>query len=124
MQLLVGDESLQFRFVSGKTNPTTVAHNVTYNKSTKILTAPAGILQHMTLGIKDISSSHKVNEYKFWDMELYNSPPLVEPDKSYYLYAKVSKTSSKGVFRLSEDAIKIEGEAGYYHLLVGVLTDL
>lgn len=62
------------------------------------------------------------NEYKFWDMELYNSPPLVEPDKSYYLYAKVSKTSSKGVFRLSEDAIKIEGEAGYYHLLVGVLN--
>ena len=122
MQLLVGDESLQFRFVSGKTNPTTVAHNVTYNKSTKILTAPAGILQHMTLGIKDISSSHKANEYKFWDMELYNSPPLVEPDKSYYLYAKVSKTSSKGVFRLSEDAIKIEGEAGYYHLLVGVLN--
>lgn len=122
MQLLVGDESLQFRFVSGKTNPTTVAHNVAYNKSTKILTAPAGILQHMTLGIKDISSSHKANEYKFWDMELYNSPPLVEPDKSYYLYAKVSKTTSKGVFKLSEGAIKIEGEAGYYHLLVGVLN--
>ena len=122
MQLLVGDESLQFRFVKSKTNPVTVAHNITYNNQTKILTAPAGILQHMTMGIKNISSSHKTNEYKFWDMALYNSPPLADPDKSYYLYAKVSKTNGTGSFTLSESAIKIEGEDGYYHLLVGVLN--
>lgn len=122
MQLLVGDESLQFRFVKSKTNPVTVAHNITYNNQTKILTAPAGILQHMTMGIKNISSSHKTNEYKFWDMALYNSPPLADQDKSYYLYAKVSKTNGTGSFTLSESAIKIEGEDGYYHLLVGVLN--
>lgn len=122
MQLLVGDESLQFRFVSNKTNPVTVAHNILYNNATKILTAPAGILQHMTIGIKSISSSHAANEYKFWDMELYNSPSLVDLDKSYYLYAKVGKTGTTGVFLLSETAIKIDEVAGYYHLLVGVLN--
>lgn len=52
MQLLVGDESLQFRFVNSKTNPVQVSHNITFNTSTKILNAPAGkILQHLTLGI-------------------------------------------------------------------------
>lgn len=122
MQLLVGDESLQFRFVGSKTNPVVVAHNVTYNNQTKILTAPAGILQHMTIGIKNISSSHQTNEYKFWDMALYNSPPLADPDKSYYLYAKVSKTNGTGSFILSENAVKIEGIDGYYHLLVGILN--
>lgn len=35
MQLLVGDESLQFRFVNSKTNPAQVSHNITYNASTK-----------------------------------------------------------------------------------------
>ena len=29
MQLLVGDESLQFRFVNSKTNPVQVSHNIT-----------------------------------------------------------------------------------------------
>lgn len=122
MQLLVGDESLQYRFVNSKTNPAAVPHNITYNKTTKILTSPSGILQHMTMGIKTISAAHEVHEYKFWDMALYNSPPLVEPNKSYYLYAKVSKTNGAGTFLLNEDAIQIDGVDGYYHLLVGVLN--
>ena len=123
MLALIGDESLQFRFVNNTTNPVTVPHNVTYNASTKILTAPGGIMQHMTLGISSISSSH---EYKFWELEgvtgTYNSPPLTDGEKKYYLYAKVSKTSTAGVFYLSETAIAMEGIAGYYHLLMGVLN--
>ena len=42
--------------------------------------------------------------------------------KKYYLYAKVSKTAQTGVFTLSENAIKLEGVSGFYHLLVGVLN--
>lgn len=122
MQLLVGDESLQFRFVSSKENPIVVAHNIIYDMGAKVLNVPAGILQHMTLGIKNISSSHKTNEYKFWNMAAYTSPPLTDSDKSYYLYAKVSKTNETGSFLLSESAIKMEGVDGYYHLLVGVLN--
>lgn len=118
MQMLVGDESLQFRFVNSKTNPTVVNLNVTYNKDSKILSVPAGILQHMTLGIKEISSTHK---YKFWDMGSYASPYL-EPDKKYYLYAKCSKDNETGTFRVSDKAIALEQEASYYHFLVGVLN--
>ena len=122
MSMLVGDESLQFRFVNSKTNPVPVTHRIVYDNETKQLTAAAGIIQHMTLGINTVSSSHKVSEYKFWDITAYTSAVLDDGKKKYYLYAKVSKTEQNGVFILSENAIKLEGVSGFYHLLVGVLN--
>lgn len=122
MSLLVGDESLQFRFVNSKTSPVQVAHSIVYNNETKQLTAEAGIIQHMTIGIGSVSSSHKASEYKYWDMSAYTSGRLDDGSKKYYLYAKVSKTAQTGVFTLSENAIKLEGISGFYHLLVGVLN--
>ena len=122
MQLLVGDESLQFRFVRSKAVPVQVSHNITYNINTKVLHSPAGIIQHMTLGIKAVSSEHKASEYKFWDMAEYNSPTLIAPEKKYYLYAVCSKENQTGTFLLSETAIKMEQIAGYYHLLTGILN--
>lgn len=122
MQMLVGDESLQYRFVSSKTNPVAVSHEITYNQSTKVLNAPAGIIQHMTLGITEIRNNHSASDYKYWDMAEYNSPSLVEPEKKFYLYAKCSKNSRSGTFLLSETAIVLEQTGGYYHLLVGILN--
>lgn len=122
MSMLVGDESLQFRFVNSKTSPVPVTHRIVYDNETKQLTAEAGIIQHMTLGINTVSASHKVSEYKFWDVTAYTSAVLDDGKKKYYLYAKVSKTAQTGVFILSENAIKLEGVSGFYHLLVGVLN--
>ena len=122
MSMLVGDESLQFRFVNSKTSPVPVTHRIVYDNETKQLTAEAGIIQHMTLGINTVSASHKVSEYKFWDMTAYTSAVLDDGKKKYHLYAKVSKTAQTGVFILSENAIKLEGVSGFYHLLVGVLN--
>lgn len=122
MSMLIGDESLQFRFVSDKTNPQPIVHNVTYNQTTKVLTVPAGIIQHMTLGIKTVSSSHKAGEYKFWSIPAFETPPLTDGDKKYYLYAKVSKVDQTGVFYISETAIAMESIEGYYYLLMGILN--
>lgn len=122
MQMLVGDESLQFRFVNSKTNPVGVAHSITYDNTTKQLTAAAGIIQHLTIGISSLSSSHAASEYRYWDMPQYTSGRLDNGGTKYYLYAKVSKTAQTGSFLLSETAIKLEGVSGYYHLLVGVLN--
>ncbi len=55
-------------------------------------------------------------------MTAYTSAVLDDGKKKYYLYAKVSKTAQTGVFTLSENAIKLEGVSGFYHLLVGVLN--
>lgn len=122
MSLLVGDESLQFRFVSSRTNPVQVAHAITWDNEQKQLTAEAGIIQHMTLGISSLSSSHDTSEYRFWDVEEYMSGRIEEGEKKFYLYAKVSETGQTGSFLLSETAIKMGQVSGFYHLLVGVLN--
>jgi hypothetical protein len=122
MQMLVGDESLQYRFVNSKTNPVVVNHDISYNSSTKVLNAPAGIIQHMTLGITSLSNTHAASDYKYWDMAEYNSPSLTNPEKKFYLYAKCSKDNQSGMFLLSETAIALEQIDGYYHLLVGILN--
>ena len=125
MAMLVGDESLQFRFVVSRENLVVdEAFQITYDNENKQLHCPHGFLQHMTLGISSISSSHTSGEYKVWEMEEYLSPVLAEPDTKYYLYAKVSRedTSVKGSFFLSETAIDMDDVDGYYHLLVGVLN--
>ena len=121
MSLLVGDESLQFRFVNNTSNPTEVPHNITYNSTTKILNVPGGIIQHMTLGINTLSPSHSPEEYQFWIMSPLPSIPI--PDKkAAFLYAQVNKSTKQGSFRLSEKAIKLEEVNGFYHLLVGILN--
>jgi hypothetical protein len=121
MAALIGDESLQFKFVSNKTNPVPVEHRITFDNDTKVLNAPAGIIQHMTMGIDAAAPTHNPSEYKFWDILEFNSPPL-DDSKKYYLYAKVSASNQTGQFYLSETAKQMDLEAGYYYLWVGFLN--
>ena len=120
MAMLVGDESLQFRFVDGNLNP--IQYHITYNQETKQLIAPATVLQHMTLGIDTITSSRDKNTYKHWNMSGYTSPVLDQISQKYYFYAKVPTGTGTGEFVLSPTAIGMNDVSGYYHLLVGVLN--
>lgn len=121
MQIAVGDESLQFRFVDSKVNPETVDHIVTYNGQDKTLTAAQGIIQHMTMGITEIKAVHTDDEYLFWDVKGFTSHVL-ESTKPYYLYIRADKTSSDADFVLSEIAFPLEWSVGYYHFLTGILN--
>lgn len=120
MAMLVGDESLQFRFVDSNLNP--IQYHISYNQETKQLIAPATILQHMTLGIDTITSSRDKNTYKHWTMSGYTSPVLDQISQKYYFYAKVPTGTGNGEFVLSLTAIGMNDVSGYYHLLVGVLN--
>lgn len=126
MSLLVGDESLQFRFVNSTDTPNMVEPNITWDNANKQIHCPAGIIQHMTMGVDSISPSHEPSEYRFWRMGEYISGSLGDGENKYYLYAKVAKTPriSDGSFLLSETAIKIESNSDLnnYYLLVGVLN--
>lgn len=122
MQMLVGDESLQFRFVNSTTNPVQAAHAVTYDSAAKTLTAEAGIIQHLTLGIGSLAPQHDPSEYRYWQMQEYTSARLDDGAKKYYLYAKVAGSGDTGSFLLSETAIAMQQQSGYYHLLVGILN--
>ena len=121
MQIILGDESLQFYYVNSKVAPERVEDGIVYSDSTKRLSIPSGIIQHMTLGINSLSSSHAPSEYRFWDLAGYVSPLLDEANKKYYLYAKVSKTLNTGIYLLSETAIPMESVDGFFHLFVGTL---
>ena len=120
MAVLLGDESLQFRFVDSAIEPTKIADAITYAAGT--LTTPASILQHMTLGISKISSAHAANEYSYWNMAANAFPLTDHPDKKYYLYAKCATVSNDGVFLLSETPIGMHDIEGYYHLLIGLIN--
>ena len=129
MQLIAGDEALQFRFVTSKTAPAVdTRFGISYDVSTKKLsltgglTAGSSILQHMTIGVNAVSSEHTAAEYHFWDIPQFQSSALSDTNKKYYVYAKCSKTASTGQFLLSEQAIKMEQVDGFYHFLIGILN--
>lgn len=120
MAMLVGDESLQFRFVRSLTDLTQVGDTVVWDGANKQLTIGASFIQHLTLGITSISSSH--SGYKVWSLPAFTSAIMTDGTKKYYLYAKCSASAQTGEFVLSETAIGMESVSGYYHLLVGVLN--
>ncbi|MFI3322864.1 MAG: hypothetical protein R3Y50_10155 [Rikenellaceae bacterium] len=122
MQLIVGDESLQYQFVDDMTTPTVVSHDISFNSETKQLESEEGIIQHLTLGINSISSSYSAEDYKYWNVDEYTSAVLTDATKSYYLFIKANKNNTDAEMLLSETAIELEGETGYYHFLVGILN--
>ena len=124
MAMLVGDESLQFQFVTGLTSTTIdTSFQVTYDAANKQLNVPHSFLRHMTLGIDTIKPSHAVSEYKTWEMTAFISARLDDASKKYYLYAQVDTAAAQnGVFLLSETPIDMNRDSGYYYLLLGVLN--
>lgn len=125
MSLLVGDERLQYQFVEAPGKTTAIAHNIEYNQSSKQLIAPAGTIQHLTLGIDCIRPSHEPNEYHYWVVQAFTSAVLTDASKKYYLYIRAQKkyngTAGSAEFRLETSAHKLE-EGDYYWLLTGVLN--
>lgn len=126
MAMLVGDESLQFKFISYiGTSETSINIGLAYNKETKTLkVSRQSRLMHMTLGIDSITapSSRDFNDYKKWMMPAWESGVLDKAEKGYYFYARVPRDGTSGEFLLSETSISMNDESGYYHLLIGILN--
>lgn len=122
MAMLVGDESLQFRFVATADSTTAIGHTFYYDNVHREFKTEGGIIQHMTLGIQTLSSQHEPSEYKVWSIPKFTSAPLDDGSKRYYLYIKAKSVGRDGMFILSEKAIKMEEVENYYHFLVGVLN--
>ena len=129
MSMLVGNDSLQFRFIKSISDTSPLTHTVRYDSASNKLIAPAGYLQHMTLDVRTISSEHKANEFKIWSLAGFDSP-ILEPAAKYWLYAKVTddcrpitpQSQYTGKFVESDKAIKMNQESGWYYLLVGILN--
>jgi Carbohydrate binding domain. len=122
MAALFGDETLQFRFVNNKTRPETVGSGIAFDNTTKVLTCPTGIIQHMSLGINSLSPSHAASEYTFFDVGAFSSG-VIGRTEAMYLYAKCNKVTKKGEFLLSANTYDFDNPDGHYYLIVGTLSD-
>lgn len=125
MSLLVGDERLQYQFVAAPGSTEVVAHNIEWLEASKQLHAPAGTIQHLTLGIDSIRPSHQPNEYHYWNVGEFTSSSLQDGSVRYYLYIRAQKQYSGNTgaaeFRLETSSHKLE-EGDFYWLLCGILN--
>ena len=122
MSVLVGNEYQQFMFVDNRTETQReVIPLFEMNNETKVFTAPAAILKHMTMGINKTSSAHKATDYKYWDVAGYTSPFLGGEKSAFYLVAKCAKGGTSGEFLLQE-VYKYDPGDGFYYFLVGLLS--
>ena len=135
MSLLVGSKNLQFVFVKGFNDISLAAdYPVHFDNDTKILTCDGAFLQHVTLGISDISTAmaRTAADYYIWKVDGYSSLALDAgySSKPFYLYAKVkiydkataADTDRVGTYVLSEKSHSMTEDDGYYYLLVGILS--
>lgn len=135
MSLLVGSRNLQFVFVKGFNDVSLAAeYPIHFDNDTKILTCDGAFLQHVTLGISDISTATAriATDYYIWKVDGYSSLALDAgySSKSFYLYVKVkiydkataADTDRTGTYILSEKSHSMTEEDGYYYLLVGILS--
>lgn len=121
MQMVVGADCFQFDFYNSSYT-TKIENQPTI--SNKRLSMSTSYLLHHTLGITEISNG-KAETYKKWTISSYTSSILDDDNKKYYLYARVLKTSTSGVFLLSENSLPFEqtiSSTNYYNLLVGILN--
>lgn len=140
MQMLVGDEALQFRYWTSRQMTTPVSNPVSYDAETKILAVDDCVLQHCTLGISDIKplSGRAASEFKMWDMYEFSSDlSASDPSQAFYLYARCQRvddtSEALGEYLLSPspigmtedyryEASVISEEGDFYYFLVGILN--
>lgn len=126
MSVLVGHESLQFRFVDriateADLSVNEIDHTFNYDQAKKVFSTPSGIIQHMTIDIDSLAPSHKATEYRYWSVAAYTSPYL-DDTEAMYLYIRCSRSDRTGSFLLSKEPHDLE-EGNYYYFLCGGLTD-
>lgn len=124
MQLLLGDESLQFRFTESRESLTPVPCEIVYDPATKQVSFPGVSLIHLTLGIKTITAMEveDASMYKSWDVNARFSE-ILEDAEPRYVYVEAPKNGTTANFILSETHKEMDDpESEFYYFLVGILN--
>ena len=114
MQLLLGDQRTQLRFVSP------ASWQPVWNKLRSVVVLPEGVIEHQTLGLPATISSAEPAR-KRWTLSRLESPHLAEAGKPYYIYAQVPKSGDRGAYRIEEQHLTFETST-HYNLLLGTLS--
>lgn len=124
-QLIVGTNSQQFNIENIKFSPNYLGDENRFAAFVIDTTKP-GTLVHNTIGLGNDSDTIGMT----WEI-LQNTGSLtnpdfdqtdLDPDKSYYLYAKCSKVTNQGELYLSTEQKLLESDSGYYNFWIGVLN--
>lgn len=124
MGILVGSQATQLDFVREITSLESVTPAINYDPDDKALHIGESVLRHQTIGITTVKDRRDPSEYRYWRLPEYVSPPLTDPDRSYYIYARAARVGTEGAFLLSEEPIPMESDPDYFHLLIGTLSSL
>ena len=114
MQLLLGDQRTQLRFVSPS------SWQPVWLKQRSVVVLPEGVIEHQTLGLPATISSAEPAR-KRWTLSRLESPHLAEAGKPYYIYAQVPKSGDRGAYRIEEQHLAFETST-HYNLLLGTLS--
>ena len=114
MQLLLGDQRTQLRFVSP------ASWQPVWNKLRSVVVLPEGVIEHQTLGLPATISNAEPAR-KRWTLSRLESPHLAEAGKPYYIYAQVPKSGDRGAYRIEEQHLPFETST-HYNLLLGTLS--
>ena len=104
--LSVGAKSMQF----GLTN-TVIQPNFGGNKN--VVSWKGGVLTHYT-----------INEESAVSWIIADGSITFTDDNARYLYAKCERNGTAGTFLWSNQQIKVEDDANYYHFLIGTLSSV
>jgi len=124
MGILVGSQATQLDFVRAVGSLESVTPAFNYDPSTKTLHVGESVIRHQTIGITTVKDRRDPSEYRYWRLPEYVSPPLTDPDRSYYIYARAARVGTEGAFLLSEEPIPMESDPDYFHLLIGTLSSI
>ena len=124
MGILVGSQATQLDFVRAVGSLESVTPAINYDPDDKALHIGESVLRHQTIGITTVKDRRDPSEYRYWRLPEYVSPPLTDPDRSYYIYARAARVGTEGAFLLSEEPIPMESDPDYYHLLIGTLSSI
>lgn len=127
MQLLAGDEGLQFAFVRSATDRRAVDLSLRYHRDNKTVEVRGTHhLMHYTLPNKILGSARLTAALTLWTLPAFRSGAMNEADKPYYLYAVVdtppASGAGSGAFVVTRDKRPLERAGGGYNLLVGMLS--
>lgn len=118
MQAIVGSTALQYTFVKSLTDMTQAAFIPTIANET--IELPNAYIKHETLGIEEVKPERDYSEYMRWWIE-GSVLAFEDSERAYYLYIRAPYDSQIANFVLSPEAISIDAEEGYYHLLLATI---
>ena len=124
MALMLGDQSLQYKFTASRNSLTDIDCPIVYDAALKQMYCHPASLIHMTIGVEFIvpADARTASDFKGWNLSEKYSETL-EDGKARYVYVKASVSNENDAeVVVSESAIAMNAESGNYHFLVGVLN--